>query len=454
MRYHSPSAFASEHPGLPPGPRMPSALQAVGWALRPLSFMERCQKRFGDIFTLRIRHTGTWVLLCDPDEVGRVFTADPGLLGVGLANTLLGPLLGQRSVMLLEEPEHMRRRKLILPSFHGRLMESYGEMIGEVARREVGRWPVGEPLELWPRMQAITLGVVMRAVFGDVETDFARRLRGLLGELTEWLNAPHRLTLLATLGPRWVTRDPTFQAVMGSVEAAMLEEVRRRRSEGDLQERGDIVSTLARTRYEDGSPMSERDVRDELVTLLSDGPTSTLLAWAFERLLRHPDKLARLRDEARSGEDDVYLDAVVKETMRLCPAAPVVVRRLMEPMRLGGYTLPAGTRVAPCIHLIHRREDVYPEPLSFIPERFLGRSTGAYTWIPFGGGARRCIAASFAQLEMKQVIKTVLEEVELRPAKSGSERARRSSIAFAPNRQALALVSRRTPAMALTPRLA
>src|SRR5580693_6942092 len=368
--------------GLPPGPRMPSTLQAVAWARRPLAFLERCQKHYGDTFTLRVRHSGTWVILADPDDVKRVFTTDHAALGVGVANSILGPLLGPRSVMLLEEPEHVRRRKLMLPPFHGERMQGYGEMMNDITRREVRGWPIGKPFELWPRMQEITLEAIVRVVFGPVETERLQLLRFRLRKLTNWMNDPRRLTVL--------------------------EEVRRRQLDPDCTDRTDIASMLAQARYEDGAPMSEQDLRDELVTLLTDGPTSSLLSWAFERILRHPSKLARLRAELDAGEDNAYLEAVVKETMRLCPAAPIVVRKLLAPMELGGYTLPAGTTVAPCVHLVHRNEDLYPQPLAFRPERFLETPAGTYTWIPFGGGVRRCLAAPYAQLLMRQVIATVI----------------------------------------------
>jgi cytochrome P450 len=421
---------------LPPGPRMPRALQAVGWTQRPLPFLERCQRRYGDSFTLRILHWGDWVVLCDPDDVKKVFTAGDAV-GVALANPMLGPVLGPHSVMLLEEPRHMTRRKLMLPAFHGKGIESDGEMMIDVARREVGRWPVGEPFELWPRMQAITQEVVMRAVFGTEEDERLGRLRELLRRLTVWMNNPRNLALLATFGPRWVVRSRQFREAMRPVEAAVLEEVRRRRAEGDVRE--DVVSMLVAARYEDGSPLSERDLRDELLTLLTDGPTSSSLAWAFERLLRNPDKLERAQAEVRDGGDGAYLDAVIKETLRVRPPVPVVVRRLLEPMRLGGHDLPAGTVVAPCIHLIHRSEQTYPSAKSFIPERFLDRRPGTYTWIPFGGGTRRCLAAGYAELEMKRVLRTVFSEVNLRPVESRAERMRKSAISFSPDRSGLVI---------------
>jgi cytochrome P450 len=428
---------------LPPGPRMPGAVQAIGWTRRPLAFMERCQRRYGDIFTLRIRRGETWVVMCDPEDVKRVFTADPELLGVSEANPLLGPLLGRRSVMLLEEPDHMTRRRLVLAPFHGRRMEGYAEMMSAVVRGEVAGWPVGEPFALWPRMQAITLEVVLHVVFGSVESEHVRRLRELIRELTEWLNDPRRLSLLALLGPRAMARNASFRHTREAMAATVLAEVERRRGEWRGEPRNDVLALLEDAHYEDGTPLSERDLCDETITLLLDGPTSTSLAWAFERLLRHPEKLARLRAEVRAGEEDAYLDAVVRETMRLCPPVAVVARRLLGPLRVGDYELPAGVTVAPCVYLMHRRAEVYPHPRAFLPERFLEHPAGTYTWIPFGGGARRCLAASFAVLEMKRVVQTVLSEVELRPQEELSERVAQSSIAFAPGRHARAVVTDR-----------
>lgn len=426
---------------LPPGPRLPRALQAVGWTQRPLPWLERCHRRYGDAFTLRIRHYGDWVILADPDDVKKVFTAGRAV-GVDTANPLLGPLLGPRSVMLLEEPEHMTRRKLMLPSFHGQAVQADAEMMGQVARQEIERWPVGEPFALWPRMQDITLDVVMRAVFGpDSESPRLQPLRESLRTLTTWMNEPRNLAMLAFFGPGWVTRSRGYREAMGAVEEAVMAEVRRRRAEPEGGAMG-VVSMLVSAHYEDGEPLSDQDLRDELVTLLSDGPTSSTLAWTFERLLRHPDKLERLREDVLAG-DGSYLDAVVKETLRLRPPVPVIVRNLLEPLRLGGCDLPAGTTVAPCIHLIHRDERHYPEAHRFLPERFLGRQPGTYTWIPFGGGVRRCLAASYAEMEMKRVLRIVLETTELRAVESGAERARKSAISFSPDQKGLVIAEPR-----------
>jgi cytochrome P450 len=433
---------------LPPGPRMPPVIQAIAWARRPLPFLERCQKHFGDTFTIRVRHAGTWVILADPEDVKKVFTADHSVLGVGLANSVLGPLLGPRSVMLLEEPEHVRRRKLMLPPFHGERMKGYAGMMAEVTRREVATWPVGEPFELWPRMQEITLEAIMRVVFGPVDTPELETLRRDLRRLTNWMNDPKRLNLLAAAGPARFAGNRDYREMMGPVEQGVLGEVRRRQRDPGCTDGTDIAAMLAEARYEDGAPMSEQDLRDELVTLLTDGPTSSLLSWSFERMLRHPAVYERLQAEVEAGptgegSDGEYLDAIVKETLRLCPAAPIVVRKLLEPMELGGYAIPAGTTVAPCVHLVHRDPALYPEPLKFRPERFLERPAGTYTWIPFGGGVRRCLAAPYAQMLMKQVIATVVDEVELSVPDPRSEFARKSAIAFVPHRHTLVEVCAR-----------
>lgn len=431
---------------LPPGPRMPRLVQSRRWSREPLPFLEQCRARYGATFTLRLRHLGTWVLLADPEDVKRVFSADTDDLGVGVPNLALRPVLGAHSVMLSEEPEHMARRKLMLPRFHGERMREDAEAMTELARREVRAWPEGEPFELWPRMQELTQEVVMRAVFGDDEGRLDR-LRMLLTNLTEAVNNEGRLRKLALFGPRWLERSRGWRQAMAPVEEAVLAEARRRRDEGE-DGRKDAVSILVEARNEDGSPLSEKELRDELLTLLTDGPTSSSLAWVFERLLRHPAKLARLQEEVLAGEGDAYLDAVIKETLRLRPPVSVVVRRLLRPATLGGYDLPGGTLVAPCVYLVHNSAEIYDEPESFIPERFLERRAAVPTWIPFGGGARRCLAASYAEQEMKRVVRTVLEEVELTPVESRSERVSRAAIAFSPAQHGLVVARPRTPAYA------
>jgi len=424
-------------PGLPLGPEEPEIVQSMRWASEPLPMLEECRERFGDTFTLRLRHLGAWVVLSDPEDVKYVFSTDTNDLGVGLPNLALRPILGAHSVMLSEEPAHMLQRKLMLPRFHGERMREDAEAMDELARREVRSWPVGEPFELWPRMQNLTQEVVMRAVFGDDEGRLDG-MRTLLTNLTETINDDDRLWKLALFGSDWLEADPSWREAMAPVEEAVLDEARRRRAEGD-EGRRDAVSVLVDARHEDGSPLSEKELRDELLTLLTDGPTSSSLAWVFERLLRHPEKLRRLQEEVLAGGGDEYLDAVVKETLRIRPPVSVVVRRLLKPAKLGGYDLPGGTLIAPCVHLIHHREDVYEKPGEFIPERFLTQRASVPTWIPFGGGSRRCLAASYAEQEMKRVLRAVLEEVELEPVDSGAERIARAAIAFSPSQHGLVL---------------
>jgi cytochrome P450 family 135 len=431
---------------MPPGPRLPRAVQTLGWITRPLPFMERCRRRYGDAFTLHIQNERPWVFLSDPEDIKQVFTGDPGILRAGEANAVLRPVVGSRSVLLLDEPDHMAHRKLLLPPLHGERMQGYGELMSEIARAEVAGWPLGEPFPLRPRMQAITLEVIMRAVFGITETDGLARMRGVLQSMIEYTSSRGQLGLLALLGPDGTERRNGFRARMDAVDDVLLEEIRGRRSEPDLEDREDILSMLIGARYEDGEGMSDRELRDELVTLLVAGheTTATSLAWAFERLLRDPVRLERLRAEIlEEGGEGPYLDAVVKETLRLRPVIPIVVRRLSEPLRIAGYDVPAGVALAPCIYLVHRREDIYPEPHAFRPERFLERPAGTYTWIPFGGGVRRCLGASFAQFEMKQVLRAVVSEAELRPAQARSERVVRRSITLTPGEGAQAILSGR-----------
>ncbi|TMM00569.1 MAG: cytochrome P450 [Actinobacteria bacterium] len=423
---------------LPPGPPYPRAVQTLGWVKRPMPFMERCRERYGDAFTLRIAHEGTWVLLSDPEAVKQVFTGDPRLLHAGEANVVLLPVLGSHSVLLLDEDPHMRQRKLMLPPLHGERLARHAETMREVAEREVAGWPAGEPLTLAPRMQDVTLEVIVRTVFGLEGGERQRELRRRLRAALDLLVAPGPyLLFLILLGPHRAAQMPALHRVLKPVDDLLLEEIARRREDPLLSERDDVLSLLLQARHDDGEPMSDRELRDELMTLLVAGheTTATAVSWAVERLLRHPDKLER----ARSGDEE-YMDAIVKETLRLRPVIPIVARKLMEPMEIGGWELPAGATAAPCIHLIHRREDVYPEPRAFRPERFLEEPAGTYTWIPFGGGVRRCLGAAFALQEMKIVLQAIVAQAPLRPVRPDSERVSRRSIALVPERGAEVMV--------------
>jgi cytochrome P450 family 135 len=417
---------------------MPRAVQTIGWITRPGPFLERCRQRYGDVFSIRLAQEGTWVMLADPEHARQVFTGDPKVFHAGEANAILRPVVGERSVLLLDEAAHMSQRKLLLPPFHGERMQRYGEVMREIAEREIEGWPHGEPLQLWPRMQAVTLEVIMRAVFGMEEGAKLDRLREALRATLDWATRPTQMLTLAALGPGRVERMPHFRGRFTDVDLLLYEEIRARRADPELTERDDIMSLLLQARHEDGSPMSDEELRDELMTLLVAGheTTATALAWGLERLVRHPGKLERLREEALAGEDE-YLDAVAKETLRLRPVLPIVTRRLTEPVEIGGHRLPAGAKVAPCIYLIHRHASIYhPDPTAFRPERFLEQPAGTYTWIPFGGGVRRCVGASFAVFEMKVVLAAIAHKLDLRAARGESERVLRRAITLTPSRGA------------------
>ncbi len=423
--------------GLPPGPSLPVPLQTLRWLRRPLPFVLRCRERYGDVFTVRIAPTeGPWVMLADPDAVKEVFTGPPDALLAGEGNEILAPVLGARSVLVLDGREHLAQRKLLLPPFHGERMQRYGDLMGTIAEREVASWPRGTPFALQPRMQALTLEVIIGAVFGVREGERLDALRRALGRLLEIITMPAAFLGVAVFGAR-MARVPPASTALRAVDDLIYAEIADRRHVSDLGERDDILSLLLQASHEDGSPMTDAELRDELVTLLVAGheTTATALSWSLERLVRHPDKLERLTEEVQAGEE-AYLEAVVHETLRLRPVVPVVLRRLARPMRIGGYDLPAGVKVAPSILLIHRRPDVYPDPHRFLPERFLDRPPGTYTWIPFGGGVRRCLGAAFALFEMRVALATIVRDAHLRAADPAPERIGRRAITLAPARGA------------------
>jgi cytochrome P450 family 135 len=443
--------------GLPPGPRLPTAVQSVIWFRRAQWLMDTCQARFGEMFTLKIANEGTWVVTSNPEIVKQVFTGDPRLLHAGEANRILLPVLGPNSVLLLDDAPHLSQRKLMLPSFHGERMQRYGKLMSGIAAQEIERWPIGEPYPLRPRMQAMTLEIILRAVFGLAEGPRLDRLREELRRLLDIATSPANGAILMALGPERIGRVPRFRRELERVNRPIYEEIADRREAEDLAERDDIMSLLLQATHEDGSPMSDEELRDELVTLLVAGheTTANSLSWAAERLCRHPEKLKRLTDEVRVGEEG-YLIAVVQETLRLRPVISIVLRRLVEPMEIGGRMLPAGASIVPSIHLVHRRADIYPQPHEFRPERFLeqlgGKAPGTYTWIPFSGGVRRCLGAAFAQFEMEVVLRELVLRRTLAPSRPASERVYRRAITETPRHDAEVLVGR-CPATTAAPRV-
>ena len=422
---------------LPPGPRMPMALQSAIWARKAQWMQTQCRARFGETFTLRIVHEGTWIMLSNPDHVRQVFTGDPRIFHAGEGNRVLLPILGEHSVLLLDDGNHLEQRRLLLPPFHGKRMQSYKELMERVARDEINRWPRDEPYRLRPRMQALTLEIVLRAVFGMEEGERLERLRGALRRLLNLLSDPRALVLPVLMGPDRLSRSRAFQRLLATIDRPIYEQIEERRRAPDLDQRSDILSLLLAARREDGQPMGDQELRDELVTLLVAGheTTATALAWAVERLAHHPDKLERLTEEVRAGESK-YLDAVVTETLRLRPVVALVTRRLTEPVQIGEWDLPAGVTVTPSIFLVHRRPDVYPDPQRFLPERFLEKPPATYTWIPFGGGVRRCLGGAFAQFEMRTVLSELVKRRQFNPSRAEPEAVFRRAITDTPRRDA------------------
>jgi cytochrome P450 len=415
---------------------MPRAAQTAAWTARPGPFMLRAQREFGDAFTVRIATEPPWVMLCHPDAVREVFTGDPALLHAGKANVILRPMLGRASVLLLDGPEHLRQRKLMLPPFHGSRMAGYRDMVAEIAREHIARWPRGEQLALAPRMQAITLEVVLRVIFGVHQGARLDDLRARLGRMMERIMGSASLLAMVAAGPERIERAGLFKPALKPVDELLYQQIRDRRADPGE----DVLSLLLAARGEDGSPLGDQELRDELVTLLVAGheTTATALAWTAERLVRTPGGW----DALRAGGEE-YAEAAGKEALRLRPVIPVVLRHLQAPMTIAGLDLPAGTVVAPAIYLVHRRAELYPEPSRFLPERFLGEHPqgGTYTWIPFGGGVRRCLGAAFALMELRVVLAELgraLDAAAIDPAPEGT---RRRAITMVPARGAEVVLS-------------
>jgi len=406
---------------LPPGPRSPAAVNFLRLAQCPLQTLLGWHARYGDAFTVRYPIFGTGVYVADPQAIRALHTGDQSDLRAGEANAPLGVVTGERSVLVLDGAEHLRQRRLLLPPFQGSAVTAFRETIRDVAEREVARWRPGERFVMRDRMRALTFEVIARAVFGvEQPARIAQLRRALVGVIDlQWVALLPR-ALQRDLGPRspW----GAFQRRLRAADTLLYEEIGRRREASDLDERSDVLSLLLRARDEDGAAMSDVELRDELMTMLLAGheTTATALAFAFDLLPRHPETLARLRDELASGSD-AYLDAVVTETLRLRPIIDANQRKLTRPRTIAGWELPAGVAVYPAIAVVHRRPDLYPEPEAFRPERFLDGRTESYAWLPFGGGIRRCIGAALAQAEMAEVIRTIVSRTQLQPRRAAPD---------------------------------
>jgi cytochrome P450 len=423
---------------MPPGPPLPRLLQTLGFIFAPAPFLDACRRRYGDVVTMGTLFDPKFVMVFDPEVVKQVFRGPHEQLRAGEANAPLGPVLGARSVLLLDGDEHLRQRRLMLPSFHGERMREYETVMTAAADRAIDSWPVGETFTLLPSMQLLTLDVIMHAVFGVEEGTRQEELKRRIRTMLDPVGSRGAILMMILSGGRLgVTgRVERFQRQRQAVDEMIFEEIARRRGADDLAERTDMLSMLLLATDEQGEAMTDAELRDELVTLVVAGheTTATGLAWAFELLLRNRAVLARA--QAAVAEDDTtYLDAVVKETLRRRTVVPGVGRVVRgAPFQLNGYVIPPGIEINPSIAGMHRRADSYPDPTEFRPERFLGDDPpDTYTWIPFGGGTRRCLGASFATFEMRVVIARVLARAQL-AAVGRPESSVRKGVTIVPRR--------------------
>jgi cytochrome P450 len=409
---------------------------------RPIEFMELCRRRYGPIFTLRLGPNHNVTMVADPRLAKKVMAGDPAVFRAGDTNGTFRPVVGPNSILLLDGDAHMRQRKILLPGFGASHGAQFVDQVREIAQARLSGWKPGQRLRLQDEMEAISFASIMRVVFGEHSDDSHAELRRLIPEMMD------RCDSFLTMMP-WFRRElaggspyARLMRVVDEVDLLLYETITERRADPMTQLRDDTLSLLVRAEHEDGSPLTDQEIRDEVLTMVMAGyeTTTSGCAWALERLLRSPDKLQRLTAEIEKGEDDAYLDAVVKETLRARPVVPVVARHLAEAIELDGYVIPAGSTVMVSIHLVHNDEQTYPEPHDFRPERFLGGTPDGAAWIPFGGGVRRCIGARFAELEIKVVLTQVLATARLRPVGRTSEGAKRKRFTLAPEGGAAAVV--------------
>jgi cytochrome P450 family 135 len=456
---------------LPPEPAMSPLRQTLRWSFRPIPFMDECRRRYGDSFSVRfLGFERPMVLISDPAAIKALYQERSHGLPPG-RNIALEPILGSKSLLLQEGAEHLARRKLMLPPFHGERMRSYEGAMSEIVGAEIDSWPLGKEFPIHARMQAVTLEVILRVVFGVSSGQRLERLREMLSTVLQETASPGRQLLgLALL--RYGLGGPfaQFESKLREVDELLFAEIAEHRARPDTDKREDILSMLMRAEFEDGGSaerpseisgdderegakrdihrgMEDQELRDQLMTLLlaAHETTATALAWTFDLLLRHPMALGRLRDSLAADEEE-YLRATITESLRLRPVVPLAGRRLAVDLEADGLKLPAGTDVTPAIWLAHTRADVYPEPFAFKPERFLEEGPETYAWVPFGGGVRRCIGATFAEFEMRVVLREVLTRCELRKANPRPERTGRRNITLSPRDGTPVVVTARQPA--------
>jgi cytochrome P450 len=433
---------------LPPEPKSSPLTQTLRWSFRPLPFMQENREKYGDNFSVKfLTFERPMVMISDPAAIKALYMERSHGLPPG-RDIILTPIVGPRSLLVTEGADHLAHRKLMLPPFHGEQMRSYQPIVEEIVDREIDSWPLDEEFAIHPHMQAITLEVILKVVFGVADGPRFERLRSVLTKVLEETASPFA-QLAGLASRRFGGRGPwaKFEKQLKAADDLLYAEIAEHRASGAYEERDDILSLMMQARFEDGSEMSDSDLRDQLMTLLLAGheTTATALAWTFDLLLRHAAPLASLRESLEAGEED-YLRATISESLRLRPVVPLAGRRLNADLVSDNLTLPAGTDVTPAIWLTHTRADVYPEPFAFRPERFLEDGPDTYAWIPFGGGIRRCIGAAFAEFEMRIVLREVLTRCELRKASPAPEKIGRRNITLSPRAGTPVVLTARHPA--------
>lgn len=433
---------------LPPEPGIPPFVQTLRWGFRPIAFLQDCRRRFGDSFSVRFAgFERPMVLISDPEAIKALYREPTHGLPPG-RNIVLEPIVGSKSLLIQQGAEHLSRRRLMLPPFHGERMRSYEEAMNEIVEAEIDSWPIGKEFPIHSRMQAVTLEVILRVVFGVSSGPRLEQLRATLGSVLDETASSTGRQVIGLILARFGGPGPFahFEQQLREVDELLFAEIADHRERPDLAEREDILSMLMTAEFEDGTRMEDQELRDQLMTLLLAGheTTATALAWTFDLLLRHPEVLARLRDSLAAGEED-YLRATISESLRLRPVIPLAGRRLSKPLVADGLELPEGTDVTPAIWLTHTRADIYPDPFAFKPERFLEDGPDTYSWIPFGGSVRRCIGATFAEFEMRVVLREVLTRCELHKASPEPERPGRRNITFSPKAGTPVVLTSREP---------
>lgn len=404
-------------------------------------FVAACRRRYGDVFTLRIASMGSWVYLGKPADIKTVFAGDPGIFHAGEANSMLAAMLGDSSVLVLDEDAHRIRRRQMMPPFHRDAVERQTGVIARIAAENIATWPLRTEFAAAPKMAQITLEVILRTVIGASDPARLAALRTVMPELLDiggW-------EMLALANPDWLRRRPwrALRRRMQEADRLLYAEIAERRADPEREQRTDVLAMLVAAVDENGNAMTDRELRDQLMTLLVAGheATATGLSWALERLTRHPAILDKAVAAAADPAGQDYLDAVVKETLRIRPVVFDVGRKLTRPVELAGYRLPAGTMVVPGIGLVHADPGVYPDPERFDPDRMLGAALSPATWLPFGGGNRRCLGATFATVEMRVVLREILRRVQLNTATARDERQRVKHVTLVPHRGARISVS-------------